>query len=148
MKIIFNTDSEFKNLIKDSIISTLKNEGIIANCEISVSIVKSTQIQEINATFRKKDKTTDVLSFPQYEYAEIKKYNIDGNYIMLGDIIINIEKAIEQAEEYNHSIKREIAFLSIHSTLHLLGYSHYDQDSEEIMIGKQKQILKEMGIFR
>ena len=96
-----------------------------------------------------RDSPTDVLSFPQltFEEGEIMDRNEKGE-VVLGDIIISLERAREQAEEYGHSLKREIAFLTAHSMLHLLGYDHMEPEEEKEMFAKQKEILELAGIPR
>ena len=95
------------------------------------------------------DKATDVLSFPQIDYDvdEVVMTNEKGE-IVLGDIIISVDTAKRQAEEYGHSLKREICFLTVHSMLHLLGYDHMTEEEEAEMFGKQKDILEKSGITR
>lgn len=118
-------------------------------CEISVSIVTGVEIRDINRKFRGIDGGTDVLSFPQLTFCEGE--NPDKNEkgeIMLGDIILCLERAKEQAEAYGHSLKREIAFLTAHSMLHLLGYDHMEAAEEAEMSRKQEEILSAMGITR
>ena len=128
---------------------SLQYEEFEQACEISVSIVTDEEIQSINKEFRGIDKATDVLSFPQLSFSEDEVAGVNENdEIVLGDIIISLERAKEQAAEYAHSLKREIAFLTAHSMLHLLGYDHMNTDEEAVMNGKQKEILEGMGIFR
>ena len=107
------------------------------------------EIHQINKQFRGIDRPTDVLSFPQltFEEGEIMDRNEKGE-VVLGDIIISLERAREQAEEYGHSLKREIAFLTAHSMLHLLGYDHMEPEEEKEMFAKQKEILELAGIPR
>lgn len=107
------------------------------------------EIHQINKQFRGIDRPTDVLSFPQltFEEGEIMDRNENGE-VVLGDIIISLERAREQAEEYGHSLKREIAFLTAHSMLHLLGYDHMEPEEEKEMFAKQKEILELAGIPR
>ena len=99
--------------------------------------------------FRNVDAPTDVLSFPQLTFEEGEEADVNENgEIVLGDIIISVERAREQAEEYGHGLKREIAFLTVHSMLHLLGYDHMEKDEEEDMFRRQKEILEIAGIPR
>ena len=123
--------------------------GFQEECEISISIVDNEEIHQINKQFRGIDRPTDVLSFPQltFEEGEIMDRNEKGE-VVLGDIIISLERAREQAEEYGHSLKREIAFLTAHSMLHLLGYDHMEPEEEKEMFAKQKEILELAGIPR
>jgi len=103
--------------------------------EVSVSIVDNAEIRELNREYRKKDVPTDVLSFPMDGY-------------VLGDIIISMEKAVEQAQEYGHSVERELGFLVAHGMLHLLGYDHMDEGGEREMFAAQKEILEAVGLGR
>lgn len=128
---------------------TLKYEGFAYPCEVSVSIVDNEEIRQINGQFRNIDRPTDVLSFPLLTFAEgevMDRNELDE--VLLGDIIISLERAREQAEEYGHSLKREIAFLTAHSMLHLLGYDHMEEDEEEEMFRRQREILLSAGIPR
>ncbi len=134
---------KWEKIIQKAIQTSLELEEFSTECEISVSIVTNKEIQAINQEFRNIDKATDVLSFPQltFEEGEIADVN-EKDEIVLGDIIISIDKAIQQAEEYEHSLEREIAFLTIHSMLHLMGYDHIEPEEEKEMIQKQKLILQ------
>lgn len=140
---------DYKQIFDKTVEQTLKYEGIDWQCEVSISVVDNKEIRRINKQFRNIDKVTDVLSFPQLTFEEGEKpdVNEDGE-ILLGDIIISIEKALDQAEEYGHSLKRELAFLTAHSMLHLLGYDHMETDEEEEMNKKQNEILIEAGYPR
>ena len=117
--------------------------------EISLTLVDAEEIQQLNRDYRNVDKVTDVLSFPQIDYDvdEVVMTNEKGE-IVLGDIIISVDTAKRQAEEYGHSLKREICFLTVHSMLHLLGYDHMTEEEEAEMFGKQKDILEKAGITR
>lgn len=128
---------------------TLVYDEFDTECEVSLSFVSDEEIQEINKNFRDMDKATDVLSFPQIDYDvdEVVMTNEKGE-IVLGDIIISVDTAKRQAEEYGHSLKREICFLTVHSMLHLLGYDHMTEEEEVEMFGKQKDILEKAGITR
>ncbi len=119
--------------------NTLVFEKMNINGEVSITFVHNKEIRELNKKHRKNDKATDVLSFPMVEDFENIKEN---EFVLLGDIVISLEKAEEQAEFFGHSIRREITFLVIHSMLHLLGYDHMVEDEEKIMIGKQKEIFR------
>ena len=107
----------------------------------------------LNREYRGKDKVTDVLSFPLTEYDENRVgeycFNPDRNAALLGDIVISLEKAEQQANEYEHSLNREIGFLIVHSVLHLLGYDHETSDEDEIYMNeKQEAVLHSLGITR
>ena len=107
---------------------------------VSVLITDNEEIHGLNLEYRGKDAPTDVLSFPLFD----EDGNLDDEE--LGDIVISLERAVAQAEEYNHSLKREVAFLTAHSMLHLLGYDH--ENGEQEMYVKQDEILNELGITR
>ena len=142
----YNIDKKTIDLIKKAIKTTLHYENFNYNVEISFSIVSNAEIKEINNKFRNIDKKTDVLSFPLID--DFKTIDMSLQIINLGDIIISIEQAIFQAKEYGHSLEREIAFLTVHSMLHLLGYDHIEKNEEKIMFFKQKEILKNLNILR
>ena len=119
---------ELEEAILKAAAESLKYEEFDENCEISVSIVDNEEIRQINKQFRNIDRATDVLSFPMLTFEEGEEAEVNENdEIILGDIIISLERAREQAEEYGHSLKREVAFLTAHSMLHLLGYDHIDE---------------------
>lgn len=126
----------FKEVIKECLL--LEKQSL--NYEISLSIVDNNEIKELNKEYRNVDKDTDVLSFP-----------IDEDFVpvpMLGDIIISAEKALEQSIEYNHSLIREMAYLTAHSMFHLLGYDHIGEDEKKVMRDKEKEIMRRLKIFR
>lgn len=145
---------EIIETIKTVIDKTLEFENCDFEAEVSVTIVDNETIREINRENRDIDKATDVLSFPMLYFDENgdiidSDYDLDGESILLGDIVISAERAMEQAKEYGHSFRREVAFLTVHSMLHLLGYDHVDDpEGERIMFGKQEEILLELGISR
>lgn len=123
---------------------------------ITVSLVDNPAIHELNRTYRGIDRATDVLSFAMREhngdeleiiYDEADKDALD-NSEQLGDIIISVERAMEQSEEYGHSLEREIGFLLVHGFLHLLGYDHHSPQDEQAMFGKQERILQKAGLVR
>ena len=137
-------------LIKTAIEKTLRHERFRKNAEVSVSFVDNAEIHELNREFRGKDKPTDVLSFPMWEDDEIGG-DIDPalGAVMLGDIVISTERALEQAKEYGHSFTREVCFLAVHSTLHLIGYDHETSEADEkYMNDTQENILAKMGLRR
>ena len=143
MDVLFenNTKEEVNyKLIENVISEALKYEGVSDNTEISVTIVD-------NEEFRNIDRATDVLSFPLIDFDNEDLPN-DGSKIYLGDIIISIERAKEQANEYGHSLDREVGFLTAHSMLHLLGYDHMVPEEEKVMFAKQEEILSNLGLKR
>lgn len=137
----FQIDDELTSDIEKSIRICLLQELNDDNYEISLSFVSEAEIRKLNSDYRDKDSVTDVLSFPLDD-----DFAIQTN--LLGDIIICCKRAIEQAKEYNHSIKREIVYLVVHSMFHLLGYDHIDESDKIIMRNKEKSALKEIGIYK
>ncbi len=145
----FEISGEIMEAVEKVCLETLKYEEFDEDCEISLSFVTNEEIHQINRQFRNVDAPTDVLSFPQLTFEEGEEADVNENgEIVLGDIIISVERAKEQAEEYGHGLKREIAFLTVHSMLHLLGYDHMEKDEEEDMFRRQKEILEIAGIPR
>lgn len=128
--------------------AVLELENFEGSAIVDISIVDNAGIQEINREHRKIDAVTDVLSFP---LGEDGKYDIDpstGAY-MLGDIVVSIERAVEQAEQYGHSLQREIGYLTVHSMLHLLGYDHVDGGLEAVrMREREEAVLISVGLPR
>ena len=127
----------------------LQEEGFSLQTEVSLSLVTAEEIRQVNRRFRRIDRVTDVLSFPQLSFTpgEEEEKNERGE-IILGDILICVARARSQAEEYGHSLRRELAFLTAHSMLHLLGYDHHTKAQEQEMFAKQEQILQSLGIPR
>ena len=145
----FELTDEIKETLERVCLKSLQYEEFNEDCEISLSIVTNDEIHDINKQFRNIDSPTDVLSFPQLTFEEGEEADVNENgEIVLGDIIISIDRAKDQAEEYGHSLKRELAFLSVHSMLHLMGYDHMVPEEEEDMFRRQKEILIEAGIPR
>ena len=132
---------EIKNLIKKSIAAVLKVEGLDENVEVSVSFVGDEEIRDLNRDYRGVDKSTDVLSFPMDD-----EFIIDNR--ILGDVIINTRRVMEQAEELGHSYERELSYLTVHSILHLLGYDHMEDEDKKEMREREKLAMKELSIYR
>lgn len=123
----------------------LRVEKIEENVEVSLSIVDKDEIHILNRDYRDVDRPTDVLSFPMDE----EGFDQDGNPILLlGDIVICLDVAKEQAVDFGHSLEREIMYLICHSTLHLLGYDHIEEDDKREMRSKEKEIMKNLGVFK
>ncbi|MGC9931726.1 rRNA maturation RNase YbeY [Priestia aryabhattai] len=124
-------------------------ENLQEDAEVSVTFVDNNRIQEINHQYRHKNQPTDVISFALEEMGE-DEMQIIGDEMprVLGDIVISIPKAHEQAEEYNHSFMRELGFLTVHGFLHLLGYDHETSEDEKEMFTRQKDILEQYGLSR
>lgn len=128
--------------------AVLANEGFTDPAEISVTFVDDETIHGLNKKHRNIDKSTDVLSFPMGENGEFDT-NLDTGAKVLGDIIISIEHAYDQAEKYGHTLQREIGFLTVHSLLHLLGYDHEDGGLEMVkMREKEEAVLTSIGLKR
>ncbi len=132
--------------------TVMANEECNFDAEISLTFTDNEGIRAINSEYRGIDSATDVLSFPMLDFdgEEIDAEFETGNgLVMLGDIVISIERAREQAGEFNHSLRREFAFLTAHSMLHLLGYDHIDdEEGERQMIEKQDKALTKLGLTR
>lgn len=116
----------------------------IENAIFNIIFVSNEKIHEINKEFRHVDRVTDVISFALEDNPDI----VYDDFRLLGDIYIAIDVAYDQAVEYNHSREREVCFLATHGVLHLLGFDHMTKEEEEIMFGKQDDLLKEYGINR
>jgi probable rRNA maturation factor len=126
-----------------------KELEITEACELSVTFVKNDRIQEINREYRGKDQPTDVISFAMEELGEGEIQISGGNMPrVLGDIIISTDKAREQAEDFGHSVERELGFLAVHGFLHLLGYDHETESDEKEMFDLQRRLLDEYGLGR
>ncbi len=133
-------------LIRRAILAALRYEHFFYDAEVSVTLCDGPTIRALNKQYRKKDKETDVLSFPLFERDE-EEVVLEGEPVSLGDIVLNLERAGVQADELSHSIEREIAFLTIHSTLHLLGYDHeLSPEDDEDMCRRQREIVSTLGL--
>ena len=135
----------------------------LENCpweaEVSLTLVDNERIRELNREYRQIDRATDVLSFPLVDYAvpgdfsvvsenEADYFDPETGELMLGDIVISVERAAEQAAEYSHSLRREFSFLIAHSMLHLMGYDHMIPEEAEVMEARQEAVLAALGITR
>ncbi|MGM7635605.1 rRNA maturation RNase YbeY [Bacillus sp. Hm123] len=141
---------EARQLIIDILNLTAQKEGVNVGSEVSITLTDNERIQEINRDYRDKDQPTDVISFALEEMGE-EEVAITGATDLpriLGDIIISVPRAKEQAEEYDHSFERELGFLVVHGLLHLLGYDHMTEEEEKVMFAKQREILAEYGLER
>ena len=139
---------ELLNLCNSACVSVLKNEGMEGEFEISLTITDKPTIQQINSSYRGIDKVTDVLSFPMSDEGEYPK-NLDTGALVLGDIMICAERALEQADEFGHSPEREFGFLCAHSLLHLLGYDHVGSEEQaKVMESKQAKALSDINLNR
>ncbi|MBQ7383470.1 MAG: rRNA maturation RNase YbeY [Clostridia bacterium] len=135
---------KLKWLVRMSVEATLAYEGYKNNCEVSVTFTDNEGIRKLNNSFRKIDSATDVLSFPLFDYDGSDEPPVDELQNMLGDIVISLERAEAQAEEYGHSFEREVAFLCVHSMLHLLGYDHVNGEDEELDMRRRQTAVMEM----
>lgn len=133
-------------LIRKACIATLKLDGFEDSAEVNVILVNDQMIREMNKQYRNIDASTDVLSFPLGENGKYDE-NPETGAKMLGDIVISVEHALSQADMYAHGIEREIAFLTIHSMLHLIGYDHEKGGLEKtIMREKEERVLDALGL--
>ncbi|WP_194190857.1 rRNA maturation RNase YbeY [Clostridium chrysemydis] len=146
--------------IKEVINFSLKEEDVTIKTEISVLLVDNEEIREINSQTRNIDRATDVLSFPMLDFDDNKVYKevykdekfddsyFDGEDLVLGDMVLSLERAKEQSEEFNHSFEREVFYLIVHSVLHLLGYDHMEEDEKSIMRKREEEILGSLELVR
>lgn len=143
-------EEKTKNMLEDLLSVAAKYEKVDMNkTELSLSFVDIEEIQSLNKEYRGIDRPTDVISFALNDEVENELEIIGGDDInYIGDIIICIDIAKEQAEEYNHSFERELGFLTVHGFLHLLGYDHLTEEEEKEMFSKQEDILNEYGLSR
>ena len=151
-KLPFTT--ELEDIIKKAVETTLSmlDWGEVL-CQVSVTITDNEKIREINSLYRQIDRETDVLSFPIIEFTEdgeaiVTDGDYEGDTLLLGDIVISLEKAQAQSEEYGHSLLREVGFLTLHSALHLMGFDHIDEAEGDIMRTWEKRIAEKMDLKR
>ena len=148
----------YEDIINRMVAASLDFENCPYEAEVSVTIVDDDEIRRINNEYRGIDKSTDVLSFPFNEFdipgnfdnieENVDAFNPESGELLLGDIILSTEHIIEQAREYGHSQIRELAFLVVHSMLHLMGYDHMIDDERKDMEDRQRKILEFEGISR
>lgn len=144
-QMLYPDTSAYEMLIEKAIETCLELEAVTTELEISILLVDNAGIREINREHRQLDKPTDVLSFPQFNS---KEELAGAHYAALGDIVISLEKAAEQARDYGHSMEREVGFLTVHSVLHLLGYDHDTEERTAAMQDREKAILSAMLLTR
>lgn len=143
----------YEAIIEEIVEAALDYEKCPYECQVNVTLVDDETIHQVNLEFRQIDRATDVLSFPALEYEEagefdwleevgIDCFDPESGELILGDIMISMDKVQAQAEEYGHSIRREFAFLIAHSMLHLMGYDHMEEDERAVMERKQEEILQ------
>ena len=144
---LFEITDEISSLVRSAIETALAYEEIDFDAEISLTYTDNDGIRALNRDFRGRDCATDVLSFPMFDPNTEEVYALDGAPVELGDIVISLERAKEQSELYGHPFEREVAFLCVHSVLHLLGYDHERSTEEDgIMREKQRQIMHRLGL--
>lgn len=153
-------NDELINIINEVCEQSLKAEEMNFPYQISLLFVDNEEIREINRDTRGIDKATDVLSFPMLDYPKDKvfkevykdtKFNeiyLDGDELVLGDMVLSLERAKEQSIEYNHSFNREVCYLVVHSILHLLGYDHMEDEEKKRMRKREEEILGSLNITR
>lgn len=146
--------------ICDIIDYALKEEKVLIPYEVSLIFVDNENIRDINEEMRGIDAATDVLSFPMLNYDEKKVFkdcylnyefspiDLDEGNLVLGDIVLSLERAQEQSVEFNHSFEREVCYLIMHSILHLLGYDHMEEEDKIIMRKREEEILSKFQINR
>lgn len=157
------TDTTFEfdidKIVESVVLEVLDTEGCPYEAQVNVLLTDNEGIRSFNRDYRNIDKETDVLSFPNLDFDTPGFYEIDEDMeaayfdpetgeLVLGDIIISVEKVIEQAASYGHSNKREFAFLVAHSMLHLSGYDHMEQEEAKVMEEKQEMVLRKLNINR
>ena len=152
--LISNKQSEVKIptgirlLIRRCCHAVLEHENFSGSAEVSVSFVSNSEIRSLNAKYRHKDSVTDVLSFPLGENGIYDK-NVETGAFMLGDIVISMQRAMEQANMYGHSLQREVGFLTVHSMFHLLGYDHEQGGLQAVKMRElEEEVLTTLGISR
>ena len=150
MQIFYDSDFELEKELLDKMeegaVICVEQEGIDADrVEISLTLVDAEEIQQLNADYRNVDKVTDVLSFPQYD--DLNELPEEGE-IMLGDVIICRQRAEEQAEEFGHSVEREMVYLFVHSICHLLGYDHMEEAEKAEMRAKEESVMEKIRVTR
>lgn len=149
-----NDTGGVQELIEQTINKALECEEIKIGCQVSVTFVDNEQIREINREYRNIDAPTDVLSFPMLDNKadldrqDITNLDMDTGDAVLGDIVLSLQKALEQSQEYGHSYEREIAFLTVHGVLHLLGYDHETETDRIRMREREEHILEQLNLKR
>ena len=157
-QIIFEAEVDVPQGLEEQLVrvitAALKAEEVAVPCEVNVLVTDDAAIHEINLDMRNVDRPTDVLSFPMFELTPGQKpgeedADPDTGLVPLGDMVISLERARAQAEEFGHSVEREVGYLAVHSVLHLLGYDHMDEgEMKAQMRGREEAILSALGITR
>lgn len=143
-------DQEIETLMRRAADAALDFETVDFDTDIEILVVDEQEIRELNCRYRQIDRVTDVLSFPLYEnQAQAAQDVFPGESVLLGDMVLCLPRAEQQAKEYGHSLAREVSFLCVHSVLHLLGYDHETDHREETeMFRRQNEIMDKLGITR
>jgi len=152
-------DFDIEKIVESVVLEVLDSEGCPYESQVNVLLTDNEGIRMFNKEYRNMDKETDVLSFPNLDFDEPGFYEVDeeaeadyfdpeNGELILGDIIISVDKVKEQSESYGHSTKREFAFLVAHSMLHLAGYDHMEPDEAKVMESKQEAVLQKLNITR
>lgn len=147
-------DDKLKELINNAVCLCLENENVTIDSEVSIYFVDNQEIRKINKEQRGIDKETDVLTFPIVNFYKGKinvepgDIDMENGLLILGDIVVSLEKAESQRILYGHSIEREILFLITHGIYHILGYDHLDEETEQEMICKQEDVLSKLNLKR
>ena len=150
---------DYRELAESVVSFCLTHENFPYEAEVNLTMTNNEGIHELNREYRQIDRPTDVLSFPMLSYEQAgdfsflteeseDDFNPDSGEVMLGDIVISVDKVLEQAESYGHSPRREFAFLIVHSMLHLFGYDHMIPEEAKVMEEKQNAILHSLNILR
>ena len=137
-----------RQVVKIASLEMCLPKSMNSKLEISILISNNEEIRHLNKKFRGIDKATDVLSFPFLNFNASDKNIFRQKKVLLGDIVINIDKVFSQAKEYGHSIERELGFLCLHGVLHLYGYDHINLKERRIMFNKQEKILNKLKLSR
>lgn len=156
-----NVGFDYKEILEGVVLKSIELANCPYECEVDITFTDDSGICRLNKDFRGIDSPTDVLSFPMADYSppadfsilesdetQAQYFNPESGELLLGDIVISVERAKKQAAEYGHSLKREICFLTAHSMLHLMGYDHMTDKDREAMENKQDEILNALGIIR
>ena len=137
--------AEWEEKINQVAAICLREEQLPEDIDVDLFFVDNEAIREMNLEYRDKDSATDVLSFPMYEPDEEID---DEEEVLLGDIVISLERAQEQCEEYGHSLEREVMYLLVHGLLHLAGYDHMEEEDKKVMRAQEEKLLAQIGAIR
>lgn len=150
---------DWEEILRKVVMGAMDYEPCPYEAELNILLTGNEEIHRINREYRQIDRPTDVLSFPMIEYPEPGNFdhcededqdcfNPETGELVLGDIVISVDKVLEQAEAYGHSVMRELAFLTAHSMFHLFGYDHMEEDERAVMEERQRDLLEQLGITR